>query len=108
MTYVLLDGYKPPLCRYCGKAIRKYTRQFWPHREPDPVPKWQLEVISRRHSKSGAVKYYVLWDGRTYVDEFFCTNRCAISFGRLAASGAYVTSVAYSDALKRQRGEKVK
>jgi hypothetical protein len=110
MAYVLPKGFLPPLCRSCGKPVRKYTRTIRPdHGNPDgPRPKPDEIVTARRYFPSGAIRYYVVWDGRTYEDEFFCTTRCAALFGRLSASGACVTSVAYSDALKRQRGERVK
>lgn len=44
------------------------------------------------------------WDGVSYVDEMFCTLRCASQFGYMAARTNKVQSVAYADAMRRAAG----
>lgn len=99
-----------PLCRCCGKAIKKRTvafivdkhppgpnvhhtnSEFWRHVYSDPLPKTKadcqrltnLEVVSlRKHN--GDVVHFGAWDGESYDDEFFCTGGCAQRWGYVMA-----------------------
>lgn len=34
----------------------------------------------------GFIEYFTTWDGESYVDEHFCSDRCALQYGRRAAA----------------------
>jgi hypothetical protein len=110
-----------PLCRQCGTAIARYTTsvEVTTNVGENPVTIDQVsklmklkpgeEVLSfRRFKPTSTHVYCYVWDGKSYVDDLFCTNRCAILFGCSAARGGEHSSVAYADALNRQQGRKVK
>lgn len=105
---------KQPLCRYCGKAIRKRTRSVLFNR-PDnrganpyticrpEKPKSRKEaqglfnetIVSLRWTRGeeyGAkqagfdyISTCSIWDGESYEDEFFCNGEHARMFGYAAA-----------------------
>lgn len=59
------------------------------------------------HWKEQYISEFTTWDGESYRDAYFCNStRCAVKFAYMTATGP-VQSVAYCDALKKQRGEKV-
>lgn len=93
-----------PLCRMCGRPIRKRTESLYFGRNPelDPLPgyssarptSWEeaqkhsnLQVISVKwHSDRSYIWGVGLWDGKSWDDEFFCTARCAVQMGYSAAA----------------------
>jgi hypothetical protein len=132
----------PPLCRSCGKSIRKKTTSVYvepertqyqhdtmgiryaisakPVKTMDEAQRLSnQQIVSLKYTtdsdsnfeplpETKRVRLFHEWDGETYVDEFFCSGTCAQAFGRMAAKSGKINSVAYVDAYKRQRGEKVK
>ena len=50
------------------------TTVSWHHVHPDNYKAGEInaDYIDKAY----------LWDGESYVDEFFCTNRCAIAYAR--------------------------
>lgn len=142
----------PPLCRYCGKPIRKRTewievfktapRTHTPemvygspgtpdqfkqvptgkmtpihvpkHVVANPLPQTMeqaqklvnLKVLTVRRSDEGIDKLSV-WDGETYVDQFFCTGEHAQKYAYAMVRSEYNNAVmpAYTAALKKQLEE---
>ena len=105
-----------PLCRCCGKPIPKATRsQYFSDRPNTPhaicldkLPANKAEaqryinqaVIGVSRHRDG-VYAAAIWDGESYKDDLFCKDRCAVTFGRLAArSQPDLQTVAYVRALK--------
>lgn len=64
-----------------------------------------VDYSGQPRAKNREVVGFREWDGESYVDEFFCTNRCAAAFGRMAAKSGHIESVAYRDAMCRDRGQ---
>lgn len=106
-----------PLCRCCGKHISPVTQAFHPHHMPSylgpsvilrdraEAEAWAAaqglpELIRVRMSDSSDifpvegggqfVSHLIAWDGKTYRDEFFCTDRCAVAFARAVVVGQSV------------------
>lgn len=98
---------KQPTCQWCGRDIAKaVTTYFFGQREDRPSrrdfaakPMTRDEaqrfvngtIISAARS-GGAVNYISrigVWDGESYESEFFCTNRCAMTFGLAAARNGW-------------------
>lgn len=109
-----------PLCRRCGKPIRKrtVTMQFQRDRESreshwidstaNPKSKAEVqrlsnfEVVSIRWSEEKTyITQATVWDGESYVSRFFCTNTCAIGFAHIMARAGHATH-AYAEALKNR------
>jgi hypothetical protein len=111
-----------PLCRYCGKGIPKETHAHffrqarpsmggWSTNHPEePTSKSEAQrlinekVISVRHH-GGHVYAASSWDGESWKDELFCTQKCAALFGRAAAyhkSG--LAMPAYHEAVAKRDG----
>lgn len=120
-----------PLCRCCGKPIRKRTAvvfikaeqseydkptKFWRYAYTNggPLPTTKAEaqrlvneqVVSVRRSHEGSTISAVhVWDGVTYESRFFCTGNCAKDFGYLAAEVLPTfRTKAYDAAAAKQRG----
>jgi hypothetical protein len=105
---------RQPLCRYCGKAIAKWTDQ---HRVGGVlVPKAAFDnpttiedcrkmtnetVVSVKYHYETDINYektgrrtvytYNTWDGESYVDEYFCNGDHAKSMGYAAARKGWST-----------------
>lgn len=100
-----------PLCRCCGKPIRKHTRtvyvreklsdnemkqDFWryvegvAHKKADLVKftNYQIVSVSRLYNDKSRIGSFGEWDRESYVDEFFCSGTCAMTF-------AYAVAVKY-------------
>lgn len=126
-----------PLCRYCGKKIRKRTTAAWfgnahfglqhddaarckqKPRSIDEVRRlvnqavvavsWHTptELVHGEHVPTGEPRYIErasLWDGQSYVDNFFCNGDHAKRFAYLMARSNCKTE-AYLKAYARQRAE---
>lgn len=117
-----------PLCRYCGKPIRKVTDLLYCYPEPprtestDPYSgrvskltvlrhrvgvfrsKAELQavineqIVAIRRNEDGTIYSASTWDRVSYADAFFCTESHAGLFGRLYAGGGAATK-AYNDAV---------
>lgn len=57
------------------------------------------EIVSIRRSRHGFIDHITTWDGETYRDRYFCTNRCAMALGYAAANSGQATK-AYNDAIR--------
>lgn len=116
-----------PLCRYCGKPIAKYTTSAYFGVGPvsstiREFPRDKAEAQRFVNGRIIAVKYWrggdnfvratgfpdhdfvsaaSLWDGESYVDEFFCTQNDARRFAYLFAREGKVTT-AYNKAAMKQ------
>lgn len=111
-----------PHCRCCAKPIKKASKQHWFNRQRDETSSYAVEHIAKPTDRAGVEKLvngkvislswvynreYVsganVWDGLSYVDEFFCTMRCAASFGEMAAAHyPNVITQAYSNFLRKE------
>lgn len=101
-----------PLCRYCGKAIRKRTRTNWIESERKPhmtntsfsrhvicdEPPADIAacrkltnelVVSVQRYQGGRIRSFGSWDGVSYVDQFFCNGRHARLFAYAFARAGY-------------------
>jgi hypothetical protein len=120
-----------PLCRWCGKRIRKDTD--WVYcRDQEPEEKFRTAIgryvvaspktkaecqalvnetvvsVRRGHNSETKDRIYSFgtWDGESYVDEFFCTGEHAKFFGDLAVrSGLCPGTKTYAEALKKQKAK---
>jgi len=115
-----------PLCRCCGKPIKKWTRPIWVRPEPRDTPMSDRTVVGLLRSKEDcqrltnekvtAVRYtdypehlgrhavsFNTWDGESYESEFFCSGTCAQNFGLLAAKLNRLTTRAYSEAIEERK-----
>lgn len=123
-------SHKQPLCRACGKPIKKATENVWLYtKEPnyhhhgkvvvsDPLPANKTEaqklvnqkiVSVRRGLDNKVIDFVSTWDGESYVDEFFCNRTvCAVGYAYMVVqiSGNDLQSVAYADALYLQQNGK--
>ena len=51
---------------------------------------------------------FSIWDGESYRDQYFCNRtQCAVRYAYMVVEKSGLASVAYNDAMKRQRGDKV-
>lgn len=112
-----------PLCRACGKGIKKYTQHFWVRpQKPLAMDRWivvgvftsksEVEAIVKEQVVS--VKYhtppdgercvwsFTTWDGDSYEDQWFCTDSCAAAFGRLAVKVTDLETQAFYDATQKR------
>lgn len=117
---------KRPLCRYCGKpiakrattvyfekAITQYMRDtgFSRHVLGQPTTKAEAqrlvnqEIVSvERHHSEDAIYKVSVWDGESYVDEFFCNGTHAKDYAYMVAHNhPEIVTVDYYEALKRQK-----
>lgn len=119
-----------PLCRYCGKAIKKRTEMLWCYPEPlrthstdnrgvtTPlaVPRHRVgvfrtqaelqavcneRVVSIRRAEDGTIWQASTWDGESYVDEYFCNADHARQFAYLFARHGSATQ-AYTAAVAKR------
>ena len=113
-----------PRCRYCGKTIAKRVEHVWLRTKAyvekypdvstrdciivDELPstiadcrkltnQTVLSVSRDRHGRN--IDSFNVWDGQSYVNEFFCNSTHARAMGYLAAqrglqTKAYVEAVA--------------
>lgn len=92
-------------CIVCSRPIKKRTTTvhikptegFFPHRCDDAVEatiRTRAEcrrytnapyVLSHHTNNRGLVISFETWDGESFMDEFFCTNRCAQQQGYASA-----------------------
>ena len=119
-----------PLCRYCGKPIAKRTESVNFNERPSRPDLRGIKPLSRAEAqrlvngKIVSVRWTVpkrlergefeptgeprfisqvgLWDGESYVDEFFCNGDHAKSFGYSAAQKGMVTAAWQAATLKRR------
>ena len=106
-----------PRCRACGKLLRKSTSELWfgqsdaqiardPGRCRPEKPASRAEaqrlvnqqIVSIGRSRHGYIDHVTTWDGESYQDKFFCTNRCAMRLGYAAANSGQVLKE-YNDAI---------
>lgn len=108
-----------PLCRLCGKPIRRSVRwlRFGEHTErryawensftEKPATKAEAarfdngQIISIRWSHDRAyIKQATVWNGE-YVSPYFCKDECARRFGHFALEQGFdIQTQAYFDAFR--------
>lgn len=115
---------RQPLCRYCGKPIAKRTESVYPtstRRENSNLfskadcqkgrndivisVEYTYEIDHEDDDKPTGLRWvsrFTVWDGETYIDEFFHNGECARKFAYLYARGGNAT-VAYNNALRKQQ-----
>lgn len=112
---------KPPLCRYCGKPIGKKTTTQWFGINPDsegsirtelsiqkPATKadvqrlTNLQVVAvRRSTDKTFIDVAYLWDGVSYLSDYFCNTDHAVQFAFVhARHGAATQSYVDAEALR--------
>lgn len=109
---------KQPYCRLCGKPLKKQTEthyfgaasqgmSFGTSHPEDPQTRAEAQryinqrIVSSRRGYRGMV--VTAWDGETYraEEEYFCTLRCAASYGRFAVvNRPDLQTQKYADALR--------
>lgn len=123
-----------PLCRYCGKGIAKRTTWKWlvtkqdvalmdNHFVCEKLPQTKAEAQKLFNEQVTAVKrrkhtdwetdevtdlgidQVTLWDGESWVDEFFCNGDHAKCFAYLLAREGRCTN-SYNAALRKQIAER--
>lgn len=103
---------KPPLCRYCGKPIKKWTISVYFDRPENKTGNYSIyriespkslketqrlfneKVVSVRYHGEGndrSVWTATLWDGESYEDEFFCNGEDAKRFAYVMARAGHRT-----------------
>lgn len=126
-----------PLCRFCGCKIRKLTAtayfgkrdsnlsQLWreysnrPRSKEEIAKLTNLRVMHVRWTKEGQfateraghlfIERATLWDGESYIDDFFCSDKHAKAFGYLLAEKGHATmawQVATEAAMKNRMEDK--
>ena len=117
-----------PLCRYCGKAIAKYTTTHFIDRKDQQLtskadcqkltnekvvsvrygPRYQPDSHLLDYQHQDIVWAYSTWDGESYADEFFCNGTHAKDFGYAAArwENGRLAMPAYHQALKQKEPTK--
>jgi hypothetical protein len=90
-------------CLQCGKPLRLHTIKHWfASPNSDEKPPTTVEELQRltnypivRVSGFGSnkpeewwpyIEYFETWDGESYEDDTFCSDRCAAVYGRRAAA----------------------
>ena len=116
-----------PLCRYCGKPLKKrvtgvsFNRNRYHPRGPvarrddRPATREQAQalfneqIISIKYREDENGRYVAevgLWDGESYLDKFFCKNDHAQRFAYSALKYAPTLGTdSYHKALKAQEAE---
>jgi hypothetical protein len=100
MTYVIKAH--DPRCHYCGKPLKRvtvnhyrdtaggFTGEFRSKAEIETAGITNHRVLSvAKDEATGIVWTFSTWDGESYRDDMFCTNRCAELMGRAAARAGY-------------------
>lgn len=123
-----------PLCRCCGRAIKKrthavyvrddskrlehqagvFSRYLYLSRDKFPETKTDCQklvneqVVSVTYFHDRTISWFGTWDGESYIDEYFCTGECAKKWGYLMAE-AFPDKVsgAYNAAVAKRTKEKV-
>lgn len=117
-----------PLCRCCGKPIRKWTdnhyasdgHHVWHTKAEverasnervvsvsyETVPPNEIGYLSwalKRGAQAGEriIYRYSTWDGESYMDDLFCSGTCAERFARFAVD--HVQTRRYAQALQAQK-----
>jgi len=103
-----------PLCRYCGGSIRKRTKVNWIERQHrvymtesqfsryivcDEPPTTIADcrkmtnevVVSVQRGAGGSIRSFGTWDGKSYVDKFFCNGEHARKFAYSCAHRGMAT-----------------
>ena len=119
-VYVNPEGQPPPLCRCCGRPIKKRTVQHWFGRrayrsaaggrivEHTEVATSRAEAARYVNGQIVASKNYpdeivvTTWDGCSYEDATFCTMRCAADYGRFAIRHPGAHTAAWVNAYNAQ------
>lgn len=116
----------PPLCRYCGRTIKKRTEDvyfnsdrfhggFGLRRPERPVTREEAQKYSNKkiiairfdEDRDGrCVSRVTLWDEESFADPYFCKNGCAENFGRMMA--AYNKDVSTKTYFKKLEEQKAK
>lgn len=120
-----------PLCRWCGRALRKRTTCAFVVNSPEnfgedddiirhvqgPVAdrtaaQWLtndqvVAVRYRRPDHEGGLSTFTTWDGESYraVLRFFCKNECAMAMGRYAVERLGASSERYIEAMTLRRAK---
>lgn len=116
-----------PLCRHCGKPIRKKTETIFftqkdkglsygvqvetlPQTKAEAQKYTNAQIVSVRRSKKmnwatgekedQGISWVSTWDGESYVDDFFCNDDHAKRFGYVFARAGYQTK-AYAAAVEK-------
>lgn len=120
-----------PLCKTCGKPIRKKTKCVYFVKEPRHSLDFSRHVVTdnppktidecRRHtnqqivavkrgygSNEGAIGHFYEWDGISYVDEHFCCGSCATRFAYfvLASGRSLPHTKAYAEAERASQSKR--
>lgn len=117
-----------PFCRYCGRPTAKRTTTVYPytdgdrlrvHPEPGERLRSKADCQKRTNQQVMSVAYheersnlndelidryvttFTIWDGESYEDDLFDTNRCAIRFARVAARQHNIAMPAYNRAVRQ-------
>lgn len=111
-----------PLCRNCGKPIAKHTESVYPTgtRNEDSGLYSKADCQKGRNDIVVSIEFsyetndyfertghrwvsrFTVWDGETYIDQFFHNGECARKMGYLYARGGQATR-AYNEALAKQQ-----
>ena len=68
------------------------------------------QIMGGNFEPTGAsyIAEFSTWDGESYRDQYFCNRtKCAVQYAYMVVQQSDLVSVAYNDAVKRQRKEKV-
>jgi len=110
-----------PYCRWCGKAIAKRSKIVWVAEEPQSEPRpghvytgkghrlrskaecqpytnqtiLSVKYMEERDDDNRVIGRYVwsftVWDGETYIDQYFCNGEHARFFGYAMAKKGWGT-----------------
>lgn len=97
MSYIVKQH--DPRCYYCGKPLKRSTESHYhgknehyhgftgTYRSKAEVEAARItnhKVMSvRKDRTTGVVWTFNTWDGESYVDDMFCTDRCGYLMGRM-------------------------
>lgn len=92
-----------PHCRNCGKSIPKETNVVWfGHAKENRSKLYWIELTDKPTTReeaqrlvngeitsvaswAGNISRVSVWDGKSFIDQYFCTGSCAQAFGRMCA-----------------------